>query len=407
MRTTSYLLSQAGRLALLLLLLNGGLCLIPNPVTAQSASRSATSGQVRIMNPGTTPWTQAVLEIPWSVVRQAYPAVDTTQLQIVQASTGEPVPYQFERRGQRTVQNLLVQLTVAPKQTILLTLRKGQPAPVAQKTYCRFVPERYDDFAWENDRIAFRIYGKSLNGRSDNAYGTDVWAKRTSQLVINDWYKSGDYHKDHGQGLDYYQVGLTLGAGDVGIWLGDSINYIHNYTSWQVLDNGPLRSTFRVRFSPYQFGPITVNAIKTFSLDAGSQLSRIEVQLAHTPSQPLPIVVGITLRPEPRQVRFDKSSGIMSYWEPAHGNDGTLGIGCVFPVPMATLRQQRNHALAGTALPSDKPFVYYSGAAWDKAGQITSADAWFAYLQSYANQLRQPLVISAETAGGSAPRKGR
>ena len=27
-----------------------------------------------------------------------------------------------------------------------------------QATYCRFVPERMGDFAWENDRIAFRAY---------------------------------------------------------------------------------------------------------------------------------------------------------------------------------------------------------------------------------------------------------
>jgi hypothetical protein len=30
------------------------------------------------------------------------------------------------------------------------------------RAYGRFVRERFDDFAWENDRIAHRTYGKAL-----------------------------------------------------------------------------------------------------------------------------------------------------------------------------------------------------------------------------------------------------
>ncbi len=32
----------------------------------------------------------------------------------------------------------------------------------AGATFCRFVPERSDDFAWENDNVAFRVYGPAL-----------------------------------------------------------------------------------------------------------------------------------------------------------------------------------------------------------------------------------------------------
>jgi hypothetical protein len=255
------------------------------------------------------------------------------------------------------------------------------------------VPERYDDFAWENDRVAFRIYGKALNGRSDNAYGSDIWAKRTDQLILNKWYKQNDYHKDHGEGLDYYHVGLTLGAGDIGVFLNDSIQFIHNYQTWAVLDNGPLRSTFRVTYAPYTFKGIALNTTKTISLDAGAQLSKIQVLLTHTSPKPLPMVAGITLRPEPGQLLLNEQAGILGYWEPQHGKDGTIGVGCVFSKGAIPMRRQYQHGLAQLMAKSGEPLIYYSGGAWDKAGQITTGEAWMAYLAQFANQQKTPLTV--------------
>ena len=188
------------------------------------AINALAQGTIQVPNNSTTAFTNTVVEIPWTTVKAVYPQVDTAQLQVVVA--GKEVPYQLERRGEKTVQNLLVQVSVGANQSLKLALRKGKPTPVAAKTYARYVPERYDDFAWENDKVAFRIYGAALNGRSDNAYGSDIWAKRTSQLILNKWYKQNNYHKDNGEGLDYYHVGLTLGAGDMGVFLKDSIQFI-------------------------------------------------------------------------------------------------------------------------------------------------------------------------------------
>jgi hypothetical protein len=108
----------------------------------------------------------------------------------------------------------LLLTTLAPGSKIYAEFLNEAPSDFAPKTYARFVPERYDDFAWENDRIAFRVYGKALEKVPDEmAHGQDVWAKRTSEMVINKWYKSCDYHVDHGQGLDFYDVGFSLGSG--------------------------------------------------------------------------------------------------------------------------------------------------------------------------------------------------
>ena len=46
-----------------------------------------------------------------------------------------------------------------------------------------------DDFAWENDKIAFRMYGPALEADGEVSSGIDVWSKSTPRLVINDWYQ--------------------------------------------------------------------------------------------------------------------------------------------------------------------------------------------------------------------------
>ncbi len=356
---------------------------------AQSKSESI----VRITNAGPVAFANAVVEIPWATVRAAYPQIDTAQVRVIQLATGKEVPFQWEKRGEKTIQHLLVQVSVGAGETVQLALRRGKPTKVTPLTYARYVPERFDDFAWENDRIAFRIYGAALGSRPDNAYGTDVWSKRTGQLIINRWYQQNDYHKDNGEGLDYYKVGLTLGAGDLGVFVNDSIGYIHNYRSWEILDNGPLRSAFRVKYDPYTFREITVTMTKTISLDAGAQLSRMEVEVVHTAAGPLPLVAGIILREEPGVLLLDEQKGILGYWEPRHGNDGTLGIGCVFPSAPVSMSRQYGHGLAKLGVRSGDRVEYYTGAAWDKAGRITTGQAWLGYLQGFAAGLKHPLTV--------------
>jgi hypothetical protein len=48
--------------------------------------------------------------------------------------------------------------------------------PPTIRTFARYVPERFDDFAWESDRIAHRPYGLALipaEGTINS--GPDVW----------------------------------------------------------------------------------------------------------------------------------------------------------------------------------------------------------------------------------------
>ena len=348
---------------------------------------------IRINNTATIASHQQIVRIPWKDLQKAYPAISPDSIKITTSAANKELPFQLEFRGETSVQNLLIQLDVDPGSFALLRLVKGQPSSFTSKTFCRYVPERKDDFAWENDKIAFRVYGKALEGTKENANGIDVWVKRTDRLVLNDRYKLGDYHIDHGDGLDYYHVGPSLGAGNIAPFVNDSIWYPNNYRQWKVLDNGPLRSTFQLSYEAWNVAGKMATMTKTISLDAGMQLSRIELTASFEHASSMPWVVGIIRRKEPGTILLDQANNTMGYWEPAHPQNGITGVGCIFPTTKTEMKLTDTHLLAVVDIKPNSPFVYYAGAAWNKAGDVTTATAWFNHLQHLQVQWAQPLTI--------------
>lgn len=349
---------------------------------------------ITLSNKSTLDRMNEVVEIPWSLVMTKFPNVDTNQLVISVSNSNKPTPFQYELKGKSTVQNLLVQVSMKAGESISLKLKAGKRNIFESKTYCRFVPERKDDFAWENDKIAFRMYGKALElTPKENAYGTDVWSKRTNRLILNEWYKTNKYHSDNGDGLDYYHVGYFLGAGDIAPILKDSIWFPKNYTSWKVLDNGPLRSSFELKYDEWNVDGKLVSVTKSISLDANSQLNKVTVVYSYNAPTPLPLAIGISKRDEAGTMLLDEQNGILGYWEPTHGKDGTIGVGCIMPSLKNKMSLQKGHLLSVVSCLSNQPLVYYKGAAWDKAGAIKSSQDWFNYLHNFNLQLTTPVDI--------------
>ncbi|RYF20296.1 MAG: DUF4861 domain-containing protein, partial [Flavobacteriales bacterium] len=320
-----------------------------------------------------------LVRINWSDVLKLNPSIDTANFQVVENATSAQIPYQLEKLGGSEVKYLLVQVSVDAKSSIKLSLINKKSTPVKAKTYGRYVPERKDDFAWENDKVAFRMYGKALEGSNENAYGMDVWVKSTSELVVNKRYKLNDYHKDHGDGLDYYSVGKTLGVGDMAPYLNDTARYLGNYSSYKILDNGPLRTTFQLIFDEATVNGQTIKVQKTISIDAGSQMNKIENVYSVKGAKQLPVGVGLATRNEKDKTLLENTKGIIGYWEPAHGPDGITGVGAVLTSNINIVRK-KDQVLAITTVKSDQPVIYYAGAAWNKAGEIKTSQQWFDYL---------------------------
>jgi len=89
---------------------------------------------------------------------------------IILNQEGKQVPYQL------TYDNKLIfPVTVASKGTAVYQIKQGTPDEFKAMVYGRHYPERVDDIAWENDRIAFRTYGPALQATGERAFGYDVW----------------------------------------------------------------------------------------------------------------------------------------------------------------------------------------------------------------------------------------
>ena len=296
---------------------------------------------------------------------------------------------------------LIFQADFGPQETKTFTLTAGAKREYAKedfRAYGRFVRERFDDFAWENDRIAHRTYGKALitwKGEPLTSSAIDIWSKRTSNLVINDWYMIDNYHADHGEGVDAYSAGPTRGCGGSGIWANGQLYIPANFVDSRVLTNGPIRVMFELVYEPFDVNGVKVSQVLRVSLDAGSQLNRFRVFFqAPAGSESLALAIGLK-KVKAEQKDFNQSGGWLTKWEPVEKNQGMQGLAVVVdPSAVDKIAEDKlNHLLIlkpGVAT----PITYWAGFAWDRAGQITSAESWKSYVDQFAERLRSPIDIT-------------
>jgi len=362
-------------------------------VTGMAAPPLLAQKTIRVQNPLDESRTE-LISVPFSAFGRHF-GVDTA-FTIRDKNSGTACAHQLEKLGTNRPQNVLVQVSIAAKAELELTVLPENPASQRPKTFARYVPERFDDFAWENDVVAFRLYGKALEGRPDDAQGMDFWAKRTDELVIDRWYKTDDYHKDHGEGLDYYSVGQSLGAGDLALYFNQKIAYTKHYRRHEILDNGPLRTTFRLTYEPQDVAGQTVSLTKTISLDVGGRFNTIAVELQNRHSKATPIAIGLVKRGESDpQYAYHPAGRSLAYWEPDVQNNGHTGTALIVPkTKVSFVPDDAKQFLLCAEAQNGKPFVYYNGAAWSREGKIASADAWTDFVKNKAERLQKPLKVT-------------
>jgi hypothetical protein len=295
---------------------------------------------------------------------------------------------------------LIFQADFGPQETKTFTLTAGAKREYAKedfRAYGRFVRERFDDFAWENDRIAHRTYGKALitwKGEPLTSSAIDIWSKRTSKLVINDWYMVDNYHADHGEGVDAYSAGPTRGCGGNGIWSNGQLYIPTNFVDSRVLANGPIRVMFELVYEPFDVNGVKVSQVLRVSLDAGSQLNRFRVSSPAAGSESLALAIGLK-KVKDEQKEFNQGGGWLTKWEPVEKIQGMQGLAVVLdPSAIDKVGEDKLNHLVILKPGIATPITYWAGFAWDRAGQITSAESWKSYVDQFAERLRSPIDIT-------------
>jgi pectinesterase len=296
---------------------------------------------------------------------------------------------------------LVFQADFSPGEVLIFRLSAGDRRVYTKdqfRAYGRFVRERRDDFAWENDVTAHRMYGPSLETWAQEpltSSAVDVWLKRTSRLVINDWYMVDDYHRDHGEGADFYSAGKSRGCGGSGIWEAGRLFVSANFRESRVLANGPLRVLFELTYAAWDAGGQPVSEVKRVTLDAGEHLNRFESRYTTAPGRALQHAAGIKANPA-GTVAVSRGEGVLRTWEPVKDN-GAFGCGIVVdPALLADALDADGNHLVVARVPETRSVVYYAGAAWDRAGEIGDAVAWDRYLHAAARRLRAPLQVTLQ-----------
>ena len=325
-----------------------------------------------------------------------------TKSYVLKNKSNKEVAYQLIYNGNKKPQSLIFQADVKANSSSAYSLAAGTPAVVKAKTFARFVPERKDDFAWENDIAAYRMYGPAL-ANENPSNGVDFWAKCTNDLIVDEFYNGEDkkgisYHVDHGHGLDFYKVAHTLGCGGIApyasgkLWVGD------HFSSYKVIEVGPLRSVFTLTYDSLKVGNVLYKEELTITANAGSILNKGVVKLTG-PAQKMELAAGIYLHDDKGTLKQNLANGTTAYAEAAVSDakvpSGRNYVGVYIPAKVTKAFKQSEHGLITSSYKVGNTFTYYFGGGWSKWLYPTDND-WFKGITRFAEANRNPLKVSVK-----------
>ena len=267
---------------------------------------------------------------------------------------------------------------------VAITLTACQKEAVQPKVYGRYVPERKDDFAWENEYAAFRMYGPAL--RPENpSNGVDLWLKANPELVVDSFYYREHvlglpYHINYGKGLDCYKVGHTCGCGGLVVIANDTTWIGGAYDRWEILEQTPDKFVFRLEYDSLLVAGQVLKEAITITAEVGQLQNKAEVVLTGDYSGEMLVGGGIYLHdtvdyyltiPEVGYVFYeedalsDKTAAKMNYEYNGSTSQGRIQISV--KTPGATLTEIRDgNLVAVRPYELGDTLTYYFGATWSE-----------------------------------------
>lgn len=368
---------------------------------------------------------------------------------IVKNKRGQQIGSQITHDGK-----LLIDASIRPHGSATYYISIGKPYPQKVWTTGALYKMRKDDIAWENDRCAYRVYGPALQRTGERSFGTDIWAKNTPDTVVYERYvmdKQGNvdgdkvdekvkseerkmknlsgaaleaqkakikvlkaesyeidvttsFHLDHGNGLDPYRVGATLGLGAPSLMIGDQQFLPYCYKTYKILDNGPLRFTVELTYNPSTIGDMqNVVEHRIISLDKGSNFNKMTVWYEGL-THPTDFATGFPIHEEDTETKtFAKD--YVSYADPTDNievNNSQVFVGVLFPNGIDNTYYQlfdkkhdgaTGHALGlKRGLKNAEKYSYYFGAAWSKY-DVRSYTEWQIRIKEFLEALKTPLQV--------------
>lgn len=259
----------------------------------------------------------------------------------------------------------------------------AEDSPGKPRTYVRYNPDGGQNVAWENDRIAFRVYGPAVRDRVGS--GIDVWAKSVEFPVVDKWYRLAaqglDYHADRGEGGDFYDVGHLRGCGGSAVWREGRPYVAQTYATQRIVANEPGEIEFTLEFEPWDAAGIRVAERKTVRMLPGTQFFHVVSTLTAAGGADLTVGIGLTTFGKPA-VKKDEARGMLSVWEKIRPDRGALGtVVVVDPQNLAGYAKTEKEEFVLVRVKSGQPFSYFVGAGWEGNARFGARGSWDALLR--------------------------
>lgn len=411
----------ARSLMMLLALAGSNYCHAQQATPGKGAKQQAAAMQqatIVVSNPTSTPRTELIsLNMSEVKAKLGNATPKKGEAYIVKNKRGQQIGSQITHDGL-----LLIDASVRPHGSATYYVSIGKP--YQQKVYATgaLYKIRKDDIAWENDRCAYRVYGPALQKTGERSFGTDIWVKNTPDTVVYERYikdmignrKNDDeteiltsFHLDHGNGLDPYRVGATLGLGAPSLMVGKNQVLPYCYKDYRILDNGPLRFTVELTYNPSTVGNMkNVVEHRIISLDKGSNFNKMTVWYDGL-NTPTDFATGFPIHEEDTETKtFAKD--YVSYADPTDNievNNSQVYVGVLFPESIDHTYYQlfdkkhdgaTGHALGlKRGLKNGEKYSYYFGAAWSKY-DVRSYAEWQIRIKDYLDALKTPLQVEVK-----------
>ena len=368
---------------------------------AMIAAGAATPAAVfPVTNAGDQPRPLELASLPWPAVLQRVPGLTAETAAVREAESKQDLTVQvFDRDADGRPDELLFPVTLGPRETRRYEVYARDapgPADTPARVGARFAPEHRSDMAWENNRMAYRLYGPKHNDK-DHAGGVDVWSKRTRDPILEAWYRTGqkgDYKVDLGQGCDCTSIGAGPGCGGTAYRTpAGEIVVSPVFETWKIIAAGPLRAEVELVHLPLTIGPATITETRRITCDLGAALFKIQSSFAvKGDAGGITPLAGLKSNDPAGHSR----EGVATAWLVADRGEkinGKVGLGLILPRDGQALPGPHRSVYFPLADDLVRPAVWHAGATWSKALDCPTPEEWMKELQATKARLAAPLNI--------------
>ena len=288
--------------------------------------------------------------------------------------------------------------------------------------YERYVKDRNGNI--KGDKIDAKVrtllkQEKTLESQTKNEKNKTKVAKLEAQLKTIQAHRKSlqtesnevdiltSFHLDHGNGLDPYRVGATLGLGAPSLMVGKNQVLPYCYKDYRILDNGPLRFTVELTYNPSTVGNMkNVVEHRIISLDKGSNFNKMTVWYNGL-TTPTDFATGFPIHEEDTESKT-LAKDYVSYADPTDNievNNSQVFVGVLFPEGIDNTYYQLfdkkhdgaiGHALGlKRGLKNQQQYSYYFGAAWSKY-DVKSYAEWQIRIKDFLDAQKSPLRVEVK-----------